>query len=148
MEKVNTLMMQILGVRPNEFEKEIIESTGEDLYIKFVLDVVKSTYFRGVSTYEEGSLENALANLAIGIENVKGRDIARKFWINLDSKIKRMWNARAQNFKKVYVVYAEKASVITTLAQLPMNLVNAHSSYLISYRFHPSTYRVDTLKTL
>ena len=78
MEKVNTLMMQVLGVRPNEFEEEIIESTGEDLYIKFVLDVVKSTYFRGVSTYEEGSLENALANLAIGIENVKGRDIARK----------------------------------------------------------------------
>ena len=54
MEKVNTLMMQVLGVRPNEFEEEIIESTGEDLYIKrFVLDVVKSTCFRGVSTFRK-----------------------------------------------------------------------------------------------
>lgn len=42
-----------------------------------------------------------------------------------------MWNARAQNFKKVYVVYAEKASVITTLAQLPMNLVNANHSFVM-----------------
>ena len=72
-----------------------------------------------------------MANLAIGIENVKGRDIARKFWINLDSKIKRMWNARAQNFKKVHVVYAEKASVIPTLAQLPVNLVNANHSFVM-----------------
>lgn len=89
MELIQERMLQILGVRPNEFELEISQPTGRSLYFKrFVLDLVRTNDFKEI---EEGAIESDMAKLPLDIDkpenDITARDVAAQSWEQLDDAV-------------------------------------------------------------